>query len=148
MKNLYLVIFSLGFIFISCNKDKKNKEAVANVMTKDSLQVFKKLYEEVAYFSIDKNENAQKQFAPQQIEVVMAKVVKDFSELNNLESGNPLIPKDNSGTPCKVNKMSVINHQWLIIDFYSEDMTGEVLIKYIYQPDGVTNFTVLDTTIY
>lgn len=148
MRNVYLSLLSLGFLFISCNKEQKNKEAVTYVMTKDSLEVFKKLYEEAAYFSIDKNENAQKKFAPQEIDVVMAKVVKDFSELNKLPSGNPLIPKDDSGTVCKVNKMSVINHQWLIIDFYSEGISGEVLIKYIYQPDLVTNFTVLDTTIY
>lgn len=148
MKVKTLSILLLSFLVFSCNKEKNALDAVNNVMVKDSLQLYKKMYDEAAYFSIDKNENAQKKFAPQEVEIVMAKVVQDFTILNQQEGGNPLLPIDNTGNKTKVNKMSVINHQWLIIDFYGEGIVGELLIKYEYNTDATTEFKVLDTVLY
>ncbi len=148
MKVKTLSILLLSFLVFSCNKEKNTLDAVNNVMVKDSLELYKKLYEEAAYFSIDRNENAQKKFAPQEVDIAMAKVVQDFTTLNQQEGGNPLLPIDSSGNPTKVNKMSVINHQWLIIDFFGEGVVGELLIKYEYSPDNATVFKVLDTVIY
>ena len=148
MKVKTLSILLLSFLVFSCNKEKNALDAVNNVMVKDSLQLYKKMYDEAAYFSIDKNENAQKKFAPQEVEIVMAKVVQDFTTLNQQEGGNPLLPIDNTGNKTKVNKMSVINHQWLIIDFYAEGIVGELLIKYEYNTDATTEFKVLDTVLY
>ncbi|SFN28775.1 hypothetical protein SAMN05421741_103115 [Paenimyroides ummariense] len=148
MKRNILGILVVGFLTFSCTKEKDTTDALNTVMVKDSLEMYKKLYDEAAYFSIDKNENAQKQFAPQELETVMAKVVQDFSELNQQEGGNPLLPVDSTGNPTKVNKMSVINHKWLIIDFYGEGVVGELMIKYNYSPDKTTEFTVLDTVLY
>lgn len=148
MKRNILSILLVGFLAFSCNKEKDTNDALNTVMVKDSLEMYKKLYDEAAYFSIDKNENAQKQFAPQEVENVMTKVVQDFSTLNQQEYGNPLLPVDSKGNPTKVNKMSVINHKWLIIDFFGEGVVGELIIKYDYSPDKTTEFTVLDTAIY
>lgn len=148
MKRNILGIVVVGFLTFSCSKEKNTTDALNTVLVKDSLEMYKKLYDEAAYFSIDKNENAQKQFAPQEVETVMAKVVQDFSELNQQEGGNPLLPVDSTGNPTKVNKMSVINHKWLIIDFYGEGVVGELIIKYNYSPDKTTEFTVLDTVLY
>ena len=148
MKRNILSILLVGFLAFSCNKEKDTNDALNTIMVKDSLEMYKKLYDEAAYFSIDKNENAQKQFAPQEVENVMTKVVQDFSVLNQQENGNPLLPVDSNGNPTKVNKMSVINHKWLIIDFFGEGVVGELIIKYDYSPDKTTEFTVLDTAIY
>jgi len=142
------ILIILSLFFASCGKDKTTMEDVSKVMTEDSLKFYKKLYEEAAYFSIDKNENAQKAFAPQNLEPVMNKVIQDFSELNKQEGGNPLLPKDSAGNTPQLNKLSVINHKWLIVDFYTESMVGEMLVKYEYAPDRKTDFKVLDTVIY
>lgn len=148
MKTKTLSIVLLSFLAFSCKKEKNNLNDLSNVLVKDSLEVYKKLYDEAAYFSIDKNENAQKQFAPQEVDAVMAKVVQDFTTLNQQEGGNPLLPVDTNGNSTKVNKMSVLNHKWLIIDFFGEGIVGELVIKYEYNPDATTEFTVLDTAIY
>ena len=148
MKNIFCSLFILSIVFTSCNKDKTTLNDVNQVLVKDSLEMYKKLYTEAAYFSIDKNENAQKEFAPQNIENVMAKVVQDFAALNKQEGGNPLLPADPNGNASKVNKMSVINHKWLIVDFYNDSFIGELLIRYDYSPDKTTNFTVIDTVVY
>jgi len=148
MKITTISIFLVSVLAVSCNKKQNAIDAVNQVMVKDSLELYKKLYEEAAYFSIDKNENAQKQFAPQRVEDVMAKVVQDFTALIQQKGGNTLLPVDVNGNPVKVNKMSVINHKWLIIDFYGEGTVGESLIKYEYKPDSVTEFQLLDTVLY
>ena len=144
--NVFSVLF-LSFFAFACKKENATT-TLNNVMVKDSLEIYKKLYDEAAYFSIDRNENAQKKFAPNNVADVMNKVVQDFSDLNNKSTGNPLLPVDNNGNPTKVNKLSVINHQWLIIDFFGEGVVGELIIKYDYSPDKTTQFTVLDTAIY
>ncbi|MEG0852177.1 MAG: hydrolase [Flavobacterium sp.] len=148
MKRNILSIMLVGFLAFSCTKEKDKVDPLKIVLVKDSLEMYKKLYDEAAYFSIDKNDNAQKQFAPQEVESVMTKVVQDFSQLNQQENGNPLLPVDSTGKPTKVNKMSVINHKWLIIDFFGEGVVGELIIKYDYSPDKTTEFTVLDTVLY
>ena len=142
-----LSLFAVFMLFLSCNTKEKTLNDVNTVLTKDSLEVYKKLYDEAAYFSIDKNENAQKQFAPKNIEDVMSKVVQDFS--STIKDGNTItLPVDKNGSVTKVNKMSVINHKWLIIDFYGEGVAGELLIEYNYTPDNVTTFKILDTVVY
>lgn len=148
MKGLFSGIVIISLFFASCNKEKASMEELNRVMTQDSLKFYKKLYEEAAYFSIDKNENAQKVFAPQNLEPVMNKVIQDFTELNKQEGGNPLLPVDGAGEVPKLNKLSVINHKWLIVDFYTQSMVGEALIKYDYSPDKKTEFKVIDTVIY
>jgi len=148
MKHHILSLSLLSCILFACNTDQNKLDALNNVMIKDSLDMYKKLYDEAAYFSIDKNENAQKQFAPKDVNDVMAKVVQDFSMLNQQENGNPLLPIDTNGMKTKVNKMSVINNKWLIIDFFGEGVTGELLIHYNYSIDTATEFKVLDTVIY
>jgi len=77
----------------------------------------------------------------------MAQVIQDFTALNRQEGGNPLLPQDLGGI-SKVNRLSVINHKWLIVDFYSDSFVGEVLIRYHYNPEGVTEFQVIDTVLY
>src|SRR5690554_3412616 len=147
MKWTTLTLLIIGFFSFSCTEKEKTANELNHYLTKDSLEIYKKLYEEAAYFSIDKNEHAQKQFAPRNIEDVMVKVVQDFSTYIK-ENGETLLPVDKNGVICKVNKLSVINNQWLIFDFYGKDVIGERLIKYDYTPDNVTKFNNLDMVIY
>jgi len=41
-----------------------------------------------------------------------------------------------------------INHRWIIADFYSGAVHGEVLIKYFYDPEKPTNFSTIETVLY
>lgn len=147
MKHFFCVFFVFSALFISCNKSQVSRADSDQTAIKDSLELYKKLYAEAAYFSIDQNENAQNEFSPNQVENVMSKVVQDFAALNQQEGGNPLLPQ-NLGSTSKVNRMSVINHKWLIIDFYNDSFAGEVLIRYDFIPNEITEFTVIDTVIY
>lgn len=143
MKRTALMISCALFLTACTNDKEKVAQQLELSLVRDSLKIYEKLYEEAAYFSIDKNESAQQIFSPEDISSVMPKVVSDFVELNNLEGGNPLLPAN-----TKVNKMSVINHKWLILDYYSEHQVGEVLMEYNYQPNQTTTFKVLDIVTY
>lgn len=143
MKRTALMISCALFLTACTNDKEKVAQKLELSLVRDSLKIYEKLYEEAAYFSIDKNESAQQTFSPEDISSVMPKVVSDFVELNNLEGGNPLLPAN-----TKVNKMSVINHKWLILDYYSEYQVGEVLMEYNYQPNQTTTFKVLDIVTY
>lgn len=143
MKRTALMISCALFLTACTNDKEKVAQQLELSLVRDSLKIYEKLYEEAAYFSIDKNESAQQIFSPEDISSVMPKVVRDFVELNNLEGGNPLLPAN-----TKVNKMSVINHKWLILDYYSEYQVGEVLMEYNYQPNQTTTFKVLDIVTY
>lgn len=143
MKRTALMISCALFLTACTNDKEKVAQQLELSLVRDSLKIYEKLYEEAAYFSIDKNESAQQTFSPEDISSVMPKVVSDFVELNNLEGGNPLLPAN-----TKVNKMSVINHKWLILDYYSEHQAGEVLMEYNYQPKQTTTFKVLDIVTY
>lgn len=147
MKHFLYIFLALSSLFISCNKHQTSMEELNQTTVKDSLELYKKLFAEAAYFSIDQNENAQNEFSPNQVENVMSKVVQDFADLNQQEGGNPLLPQ-NLGSTAKVNRMSVINHKWLIIDFYNDSFAGEALIRYDFVPNETTEFTVIDTVIY
>ena len=151
MKMSKTILFSLTLcaaLLASCDKKQDSgKELVQQALLQDSLNLYKKLYAEAAYFSIDKNENAHKEFRPTIIEDVMAQVIQDFTVLNKQEGGNPLLPQ-NLGGISKVNRLTVINHKWLIVDFYSDSFAGEVLIRYHYNPEQVTEFEVIDTVVY
>ena len=143
MKRTALMISCALFLTACTNDKEKVAQQLELSLVRDSLKIYEKLYEEAAYFSIDKNESAQQIFSPEDISSVMPKVVSDFVELNNLEGGNPLLPAN-----TKVNKMSVINHKWLILDYYSEHQVGEVLMECNYQPNQTTTFKVLDIVTY
>lgn len=142
MKKILLCVI-LSSVFISCNTKNDTQKNLDLIMVRDSLKIYEKLYEEAAYFSIDKNENAQKKFEPEAIANVMQKVIKDFASLKNSENSHPLLPLN-----TKINKLSVINYKWLILDYYGENNVGELLIEYNYQQGQQTTFKVIGSATY
>src|SRR5690606_26234281 len=110
MKWTTLTLLTFGFLSFSCTKKENTKDALNLLMTKDSLEIYKKLYQEAAYLSIDKNEHAQKQIAIRNIEDLIVKVVKDLSVYIKV-MGETVLPVDINWMICKVNKISVINNQ-------------------------------------
>src|SRR5690554_7899080 len=92
MKHFFCVFFVFSVLFISCNKSQVSREDSDQITIKDSLELYKKLYAEADYFSIDQNENDQNEFSPNQVENVMSKVVQDYAALNQKARGNPLLP--------------------------------------------------------
>jgi len=90
MKNvfLYLFVFSLAInVFLYANDSSILKAQAAELThaktkstaLKDSLRLYKNMYDEASYFSIDENENAQKAFKEYKYNEVMQKVLQDLT---------------------------------------------------------------------
>ncbi|MDN3706729.1 hypothetical protein QW060_20485 [Myroides ceti] len=159
MKNvfLYLFVFSLlinVFLYVNDSKILKSQETeLAQTKTKttqlkDSLKLYKNMYDEASYFSIDENENAQKTFKEYKYDEAMQKVLHDLTILNTQEGGNPLLPVASDGSKTIVHKASVLNHKWIILDYYNDTYTGEMLVEYTFDPNKFTEFKTISNTVY
>jgi len=159
MKNvfLYLFVFSLlinVFLYVNDSKILKSQETeLAQTKTKttqlkDSLKLYKNMYDEASYFSIDENEDAQKTFKEYKYDEAMQKVLHDLTILNTQEGGNPLLPVASDGSKTIVHKASVLNHKWIILDYYNDTYTGEMLVEYTFDPNKFTEFKTISNTVY
>lgn len=159
MKNvfLYLFVFSLlinVFLYVNDSKILKSQETeltqtkTKTTQLKDSLKLYKNMYDEASYFSIDENENAQKTFKEYKYDEAMQKVLHDLTILNTQEGGNPLLPVASDGSKTIVHKASVLNHKWIILDYYNDSYTGEMLVEYTFDPNKFTEFKTISNTVY
>lgn len=150
---LYLFIFSLlinVFQYVNDSKilEGKDKEIEKAKTLNDSLKIYKNMFKEASYFSIDENKNAQKKFGDYSYEDVMKKVLLDLTTLNTQEGGNPLLPTATDGSKTLIRKASVLNHQWIILDYSNDSEVGEMLIEYTFDPNEFTTFKVIENTTY
>ncbi len=160
MKKAFFYLFVFSFLFniyqyVNANKIHKGKEKELEISHKrietvrDSLKINEKNLMEANYFSIVQNEEAQDYFKDYDFDEVMAKVEAELMALNHQPNGNPLVPyAPVDGNKFILNKAKVINHRWIIADFYSGKLHGEVLIKYFFKADAPTEFNTIETVLY
>lgn len=155
---LYLFILSLLFNifqYMNSNKILKTQEkeletAKARIgKVRDSLNVLRVEKNDSDYFSLDFDDDAQEYFAQYDVAKVMAKVKEDLVTLNDANTGNRLIPYEPiNGNKFIISKIKILNHRWIIADFYSGSVRGEVLIKYFYNEDKPTDFERIEAILF
>ena len=164
MKNsllLYLLIFvSLLNVFtytflrkqLSFEKSKFLRKEVK--LNKEVEAINTKLVD-ANYFSLDKNENAQNYFNPDdatktiQIEKLIPIVTEKLLDLNANPKGNPYVGQDQIGTnKFIINKVKILNHRWIIADFSDGEYWGEAMIKYFVNDDETVSFETFQSLLY
>ena len=164
MKNsllLYLLIFvSLlnVFTYTFLNKQldlEKNKSANIEIKSKKDLETVNAKLVDASYFSLEKNENAQNYFNPDnatktiQVEKLIPAVTEKLLDLNSSPKGNPYIGQDQIGAnKFIINKVRILNHRWIIADFSDGEYWGEVLIKYFVNDDETVSFETFQSLLY
>ena len=164
MKNsllLYLLIFvSLlnVFVYTFFNKQldvEKNKSAKKDIKLKKELETVTAKLVDANYFSLQKNENAQNYFNPDnatktiQIEKLIPVVTEKLLDLNSNPNGNPYVGQDQIGAnKFIINKVRILNHRWIIADFSDGEYWGEVLIKYFVNDDESVSFETFQSLLY
>jgi hypothetical protein len=110
---------------------------------------------EANYFSLEKNENAQNYFNPDnatktiQVEKLIPFVTEKLMDLNANPKGNPYVGQDQIGAnKFIINKVRILNHRWIIADFSDGEYWGEVLIKYFINDDETVSFETFQSLIY
>jgi hypothetical protein len=155
---LYLFILSLLFnIFQYMNSNKILKtqgQELENAKTRitkvrDSITTLREEKNDSDYFSLDYDDDAQEYFSRYDVSKVAAKVKEDLVTLNDAKTGNRLVPYEPiNGNKFIISKIKILNHRWIIADFYSGSARGEVLLKYFYNEDKPTDFERIDAILF
>lgn len=152
---LLLSIFYNVYQYKNANAIFDGKEHESEIIKRrleilrDSISGLKGQLVDANYFSLDQNEAAQDYFPVAGFDQEVAKVKEELMALNHQEKGNPLVPyAPINGQKCVINKIAMLNHRWILADFYAGDVRGEVLIQYFIGKGEPTEFKTIETVLY
>ena len=156
---LFIIILLLNvFTYMYFSKElvfEKDKSAKTEVKLKKDLGAVNTKLTDANYFSLEKNENAQNYFNPDnatktiQVEKLIPFVTEKLMDLNANPKGNPYVGQDQIGAnKFIINKVKILNHRWIIADFSDGEYWGEVLIKYFINDDETVSFETFQSLLY
>ena len=156
---LFIIILLLNvFTYMYFSKQLtfvKDKSAKTEAKWKKDLEVANAKLVDANYFSLEKNENAQNYFNPDnatktiQIEKLIPVVTEKLMDLNANPKGNPFVGQDQIGAnKFIINKVRILNHRWIIADYSDGEYWGEVLIKYFINDDETVSFETFQSLLY
>lgn len=162
-KSLLLYLFILAvlfnvFTYMYYSKElafQQKRNVKIEKKLKDSLNSNAIKLAESNYFSLDKNENAQNYFNPDnatktiQVEKLIPFVTEKLMDLNANPKGNAYVGQDQIGAnKFIINKVRILNHRWIIADFSDGEYWGEVLLKYFVNDDETVSFEIIQSLVY
>jgi hypothetical protein len=134
---------------------EQGKSAKTEARLKKEINSANEKLVEANYFSLEKNENAQNYFNPEtatktiQVEKLIPVVTEKLMDFNANPKGNPYIGQDQIGAnKFIINKVKVLNHRWIIVDFSDGEYWGEALIKYFVNDDETVSFETFQSLLY
>lgn len=149
-----LTVFTYSFLKKQLDLER-SRAAKKEVKTKKDLETINAKLADANYFSLEKNENAQNYFNPEnatktiQVEKLIPIVTEKLLDYNANPKGNPYIGQDQIGAnKFIINKVKILNHRWIIADFSDGDYWGEVLIKYFVNEDETVSFETFQSLLY
>jgi hypothetical protein len=151
---LLLNVFTYKYFSSELAFEKSRSENTVK-RVRDSLLSSTNKLADANYFSLEKNENAQNYFNPDnakktiQMEKLIPFVTEKLMDLNANSKGNPYTGQDQIGTnKFIINKVKILNHRWIIADFSDGEYWGEVLLKYFVNEDETVSFETIQSFIY
>ena len=160
MKNkifIYLFVFAsliALYLFVSSGKlaevkdtkiDKLESEIVS---LQDSVQNLNLKVLDMQYFSLENNDDALAYYDHLNLNDPSRYIADKLLETNEAKGNNPLIPYEGMKGDFKLNKIKILNHEWIVSDFSDGQFWGEVLIKYELKDDTSVDFTMIDHLLY
>ena len=162
-KSLFLYLFIAAlmvnvftYMFYSKQLDFNQKQFKnTNTKLKDSVKALNTKLEDANYFALENNQNAQDYFDNDATgefiayEKLIPFVKNKLLDFNDNPNGNPYIGFDKmNDKKFIVNKIKVLNHRWIIVDFNNTELWGEAIIKYFINEDKTISFETAETLIY
>lgn len=160
MKNrifIYLFIFAALlslFLYVNSsnmleNKDLKIQKLESEVrVIQDSVQNLQLKVFDMQYFSLQNNDDALSYYDHLALENPSRYISDKLLETNEQKGDNPLVPYEGMENDFKINKIKILNHQWIIADFSDGKYWGELLLKYELKDDMGIDFTMMDHLLY
>ena len=131
------------------NKDLKiqNLESEVSIL-QDSVQKLQLQVFDMQYFSLQNNDDALSYYDHLGLENPSRYIADKLLETNERKGDNPLIPYEGMESDFKINKIKILNHQWIIADFSDGKYWGELFLKYELKDDMGVDFTMMDHLLY
>ena len=131
------------------NKDLKIKKLASEVsILQDSVQKLQLQVFDMQYFSLQNNDDALSYYDHLGMENPSRYISDKLLETNERKGDNPLIPYEGMESDFKINKIKILNHQWIIADFSDGKYWGELFLKYELKDDMGVDFTMMDHLLY
>ena len=154
---IYLFIFALLLVLFQYINSKNAYESYESTITtlknsnkkyKDSLNRLQDENVDLKYFTIYNKEDAISYFENRGYEVsqVLPLVEEELYKLNIYEGDDhPIVPYV-SMTDAKmmINKISIVNHRWILTDFTDGKHWGEMFLNYEITEEGELKFKLID----
>ncbi len=154
---IYLFIFAALlslYLFVSSNSMLENKDLkIQNLesevsVLQDSVQKLQLQVFDMQYFSLQNNDDALSYYDHLGLENPSRYIADKLLETNEKKGDNPLVPYEGMESDFKMNKIKILNHQWIIADFSDGKYWGELLLKYELKDDMGVDFTMMDHLLY
>ena len=147
-------IFTYAFYSKEVEFEQARYERVTKKL-KDSLSAVNVKLNDAAYFTLEKNENAQNYFEnlnPEKsiaVEKLIPVVREQLLDYNSNPKGNPYTGQDQiNATKFVINKVKILNQRWIIADYSDGEVWGEVLLKYFVNEDNTISFEVIQSLLH
>ena len=158
-KNIYLYLFVFAalialYLAVAGNRNlsalegdlAESEQMVAQL--EDSLRDARLDVLEIQYFSLENNDDALAYYDHLNLENPSRYIADKLLETNEQKGNNPLVPYEGMENDFKINKIKVLNHQWILADFSDGKYWGELLLEYQLKDDLGIDFTLLDHLLY
>ena len=151
----YLLIFiSLIALYLFVSDINKSEAFAASQLRmsnrvdtlKDSIAQLVVEQTDNAYFSLAVNRDAQQahpEFSPEELQNILEDHVLSTNDNPN---GNHLL--SSLGSDWIINKIHVVNHQWILADFTNGTQWGDALIVYQIKSNGKPHLRLLNHVMY
>ena len=158
-KNLFQYLFIFAalialYLAVSGSRKLQSREAEIDALRQtvseleDSLkQRFLKI-QDMQYFSLENNDDALAYTDHLDLENPSRYIADKLLETNEAPGNNPLVPYEGMNGDFKLNKIKLLNHRWIIVDFSDGQYWGELLLNYEVQDDLSVDFTLLNHLLY
>lgn len=160
MKNkifLYLFVFAsliALYLFVSSGQLIESKDVTIEklqheiVSLKDSVQQLNIKILDVQHFSLENNDYALENYAHLNIESPERYIADKLLETNETKGNNPLVPYEGMEGDFKINKIKVLNHKWILVEFTDGKHWGEMILDYELKDDLGIDFTLTSHLLY
>ncbi len=160
MKNkifLYLFVFAALialYLFVSSGKLAETSSTSIETLKTDKIALHDSVQQlqlevlDMQYFSLENNDDALAYYEHLNIENPSRYIADKLLETNEAKGNNPLIPYEGMENDFKLNKIKILNHKWIVVDFSDGKYWGELLIKYELKDDMGVDFTMMDHLLY
>ena len=158
-RNIYLYLFIFSalialYLAVSGNNQHKRSELKLEKLQsrleklQDTLQEVRLKNLDMQYFSLENNDDALAYYDHLDLSDPSRYISDKLLETNEKKGDNPLVPYEGMENFFKINKIKLLNHQWIIADFSDGKFWGELLIRYELKDDLALDFTLMDHLLY